>query len=181
MSKGPLRSRLRHAGDRQFMSGQRPSPDRRRPTRSRRLRRSNPAIEIESCRRSTCGNWAPQPSVRLDARKRRQTRLRVQSTRRLVTPHRRTPAAHDAGHMRAAVRKAHDALADARQIPPAGAPMAPRRPRPSPPPVGPGKSRRVTVLRSRRPTGDRGMPPFAPGLARLGAGQFDGLPRQADH
>jgi hypothetical protein len=36
-------------------------------TLSRRLQHSNPAIEIEYGRRSTCGNEAPQPSVRLDA------------------------------------------------------------------------------------------------------------------
>jgi hypothetical protein len=39
---------------------------------SRRLRRSNPAMEIELSRGSTCGNEAPQPTLRLDAHKRRQ-------------------------------------------------------------------------------------------------------------
>jgi len=50
-------------------------------TLSRRLQHSNPAIEIEYGRRSTCGNEAPQPSVRLDAFNRGQaSRLRPKST-----------------------------------------------------------------------------------------------------
>jgi len=41
-------------------------------TQSRQPRRSNPVMEIDSSRRSSCGNKAPQPSLRLDVYKPRQ-------------------------------------------------------------------------------------------------------------